>query len=226
MESIGNTVLIFEKISGVALSFLCHSETILSNMAWDKILFRRYLEEGEEILFIAHKHWISLLAVASKTAFFGFVLPWAIWMFFSGVFWGAVVWTALFWCYFLYHFIDWYFDVWIATNSSVIDLEWRGLFHHLSSRIPYSEVREVSYEIEGIIGLLLRYGNASIGMATGGQVELCNVGSPRRVSLRITEIRDRFLAEQKITQSDALQSLLTDLVSRHIDERGIRIKQS
>ncbi len=194
-------------------------------MVWDHILFRHYLEDGEEILFVAHKHWIKLVAVGVKTAVFGFLLPWTMWYFFPGIFWAALIWTVAFWFYFLYHFLDWYFDVWIATNASVIDIEWRGLFHHLSSRISYAEVREVSYEIKGIINLILRYGDTAIGMATGGKIELCSAANPRKVSLRITEIRDHYLSEQKITQSDALQSLLGDMVSRHIEDRGIRIRQ-
>ncbi len=192
----------------------------------DRFLFRQYLEADEEILFIAHKHWIELVRVCVKTAVFGFLIPWVVWFVFPDFFWGAVAWSTVFWFWFLYHFIDWYFDVWIATTTSVIDIEWRGLFNRLTARIPYSEVREVAYEIKGFVGLVLRYGDASISMATSGQVTLRNIARPRLVSMRITELRNQFLSEQKIMQSDALQTLLSDMVSRHVDDHGIRIKQS
>ena len=195
-------------------------------LAWDRILFRQYLESGEDMLFIAHKHWIELFNRALKAAVFGVLIPWTTWFFLPQLFWVSVAWTLVVWLWFLYHFIDWYFDVWIATTTSIIDVEWRGLFHRLSSRIPYSEVREVSYEIKGIIGLILRFGDASISMATSGQVTLNNIARPRFVTMRITELRDQYLSEQKVMQSDALQALLSDMVNHHVSDRGIRIKQS
>ena len=195
-------------------------------LAWDRVLFRQYLESGEDMLFIAHKHWIELFARAMKAAAFGFLIPWTVWFFFPQLFWISVTWTIIVWLWFLYHFIDWYFDVWIATTTSIIDVEWRGLFHRLSSRIPYSEVREVSYEIKGIVGLVLRFGDASISMATSGTVTLNNIARPRFVTMRITELRDQYLSEQKVMQSDALQALLSDMVGHHVGDRGIRIKQS
>ena len=73
----------------------------------------------------------------------------------------------------LYHFADWYLDAWIATNASLIDVEWRGIFHHLSSRIPYSEVREgFMGNKKGVLGTILGFGNASVSMTTGGKISL------------------------------------------------------
>lgn len=187
-------------------------------MEWN-FFFRRHLESGEYILFVAHKHWIELFPIALKTAVFGFLIPWITWYFFPVLFWGAALWTTLFWCWFLYHFADWYLDAWIATNASLIDVEWRGIFHHLSSRIPYSEVREVSWEIKGVLGTILGFGNASVSMTTGGKISLCNIANPKRVELRILQIRDQFLSGQRMTESEALKGLLANMVASHISEQ-------
>lgn len=194
-------------------------------MYWDKILFRRYLEDGEELLFVAHQHWIALSGIAFKTAIFGFVLPGAIWYVFPAFIWVAILWAVAFWFYFLYHFSVWYYDAWLATNLSIIDIEWVGLFHHKSSRIPYSEVREVSYEMKGLWAMLLRFGNAAIGTSSGGKVELVSAARPNKVEMEIMDIRNRFLSEHKFHQSNALQTLIGDMLADHIKQKGIRLKR-
>ncbi|QQS59203.1 hypothetical protein IPN35_06515 [Candidatus Peregrinibacteria bacterium] len=187
-------------------------------MEWN-FFFRRHLENGEYVLFVAHKHWIEIFPKAIKTAVFGFLVPWTAWFFFPAFFWGAVIWTILFWCWFFYHFADWYFDAWVATNMSLIDIEWRGIFHHLSSRIPYSEVREVSWEVNGFFGTILGFGDASVSMTTGGKVALHNIARPKRVELQILQIRDQFLSEQRMVESEALKGLLASMVASHVSEQ-------
>lgn len=194
-------------------------------MIVQKILFRRHLDDEEDLIYVAHKHWSEIIASSVKTAVFGFLVPWTVWFFIPSVFWVAVAWTFIFWCWYLYQLADWYFDAWLATTKSIIDVEWFGIFHNMSTRIPYAEVREIQWEIKGIGGTLLRYGKASISMATGGHVVLENVASPKKVELRIIEIRDDYLRHQKMTQSEALQELLSDMLVDHIEKKGIPYQQ-
>lgn len=194
-------------------------------MIIQKILFRRYIEQDEDLLYVVHKHWIEIIGVSLKTAFFGFFLPWMVWYFISDFFWIAVVWSVIFWFWYLYHFIDWYFDVWLVTDVSIIDIEWMGLFHRLSSRIPYTEVREIGWEMKGFWAVVLRYGDISIGMATGGKVSLEGVSRPKKVEKKIVDIRDHYLSQKNLSDASSVQALLSEVVAQHIQENGLPRKK-
>jgi hypothetical protein len=191
-------------------------------MELQQFLFGKHLEKNETLLFVAHKHWVELVGVSVKTVLFGFIIPWTTFFFFPAFFWIAVAWSVVVWLWYLYNFADWYFDAWLATDYSVIDVEWKGIFHHLSSRIPYSEVRDISWEIEGFWGTILGYGDATIGMSTGGKVTLPNMKSPKKVEIKLIEARDNFLSLQKMTQSDGLKELLSELVAEHVQSKPKR----
>jgi hypothetical protein len=190
-------------------------------MIIQRILFQRHLDSEEKLLFIAHKHWIEIVPQSLKMSIFGIVLPLVLWFFFPGIMWVSIVWMVSFWFWYLYILADWYFDAWLATDVSLIDVEWIGIFHHMSTRIPYSEVREIQWEINGILGTIFRFGSASVSMATGGQVSLSPIASPKKVELKIIQARDSFLSRQKMNQSQVLQELLSDMLASHIDQRGI-----
>lgn len=195
-------------------------------MSLDEKMFRHQLEKEEKILYVVHKHWIALWKHIFYYAFFGIIVPWVLYyLLFQylhtslalSIFLG---WTGIWTLWFFYHFLDFYFDAWICTDISIIDLEWNGIFHRIASRIPYTEVREINTEIDGFWQTVLRYGRVSISMATGGQVELEDVSRPKKVELRVSEIRDDFLDQHQMSQSDAVHSLLADIISGHIKEHG------
>lgn len=195
-------------------------------MGWEKLLFHRHLENDEELIYVVHRHWLALIGPAIKTAFFGFVLPATVAWYFPGSFWFMAAWAVSFWIYFVYALADWFFDAWLATSTSLIKIEWKGLFHHTSKRVPYAEVREMSSEVKGILGTIFRYGNASVGTSSGSRLEMSRVSHPKKIELLVTDIRNRYVVEQSLMQKDALNNLLSDLVLSHIRERGIRFRRS
>jgi hypothetical protein len=54
--------------------------------------------------------------------------------------------------------IDYYFDVWIITDSRIIDIEQLGLFKRNVSELEYGKVQDVTTEIHGMLPTLLKYG--------------------------------------------------------------------
>ncbi len=55
----------------------------------DKIIFKKHLEKGEEVLYAAHKHWVEFLGPFISIVFLGFILPWILYFagFNSSIFW-------------------------------------------------------------------------------------------------------------------------------------------
>jgi len=186
----------------------------------EKIFFAGHLEKNEKIIFVIHKHWIEILQPLVQTIFFGIALPGIFTFFFPIIFWGAVFWGIIFLLYFFWNFCDWYFDVWIATNKSVIDFEWKGIFHQLSSRIPYSVIDEFAWEVNGFWRKILGFGNAKIKTANG-EINLINITNPKKAELKIISTRDTFVNQKKIHEKDKIMDLLSEIIQDKIEKEDL-----
>lgn len=86
-------------------------------------------------------------------------------------------------------------NVCYVTDCRVFDIEWRGFYHCVVSDIPYDQIEDVSGQIQGVWGLLLRYGNVYV--QTGGgtvRVVIDRVKQPIRIQQLINDMRERYLA--------------------------------
>lgn len=194
-------------------------------MILEKVLFSGHLEKDEKMLFTVHKHWICIFGHLIKTIFFGVLIPFILWKYLGLNIIVFYIFGGIFGLWFLYHLIDWYFDVWIITNISVIDIEWKGLLHRLSSRIPYSEIREIGWEVKGLLPIILGYGDLFISMATRGRISMPYCKQPKKNEKRIIEIRDHAISEKKISEADTIKDLLSDLMADHVKKNIHKIKK-
>lgn len=65
--------------------------------------------------------------------------------------------------------MDYYLDMWIITNSRIIDVEQKGLFNRQISEIPLQHVQDVTIEVKGFIETFLKFGR--IRIQTAGERE-------------------------------------------------------
>ena len=186
-----------------------------------KLLFKSHLAEEEKIIFIVHKHWIEILKTSLQFVFFGLVFPWGLWLVFSNLFWICLIWSLIVYLIFLYEIADWFFDAWLITNLSIINVEWKGIFHRLSSRIDFSDIKEISYEIKGFWGIILKYGQMIVYTNVGTEVILNNTKNPKKIELLIHQVRENFINQQKLQDSDTLQEILADIVKNHLAKKGL-----
>lgn len=97
----------------------------------------------------------------------------------------------------LWQYEDWRNDLYILTESAVIDLDRKPLYlGETAKQAGYDAIQDVSYEIPNIIAETLGYGNVLIQTAgQQGQMTWDHVSNPRQVRLeineRITQFRDR-----------------------------------
>ena len=187
-------------------------------MIIDKILFSRHLEQGEDILYAVHKHWIEAVKPTLEMGFFGILLPWT--LYFIGLntalfFWISVFWSACASIRFFYILIDWYSDAWLVTSMSIITIEWSGIFSNNSARLGYEDIEGAAYEIKGFGGTILRYGSMTLRMMSGSHAELKNVSSPKRAELAIARFQDQYLSDRNMQDTDSLKALLSSLVASH-----------
>jgi hypothetical protein len=184
-------------------------------------LFASHLADEEKIIMIVHKHWVEILLPTIELGFFGIIMPIAVTVIFTKIFYLAVLWFLIALGIFFYALADWYFDAWLVTNISIIDTEWKGLFHRLSSRVEYDDVKEISWEVKGFWSYLLRYGDLKMNLTVGSEVVLENAYRPKEQEIKVHAIKDDVLGEQKMTDTAAIQEILAEVIKKHINENGL-----
>ncbi len=188
----------------------------------DRWFFQRHLDEDEKISAIVHVHWLwgvgalfwPTVAVVLDGLFY-YMLHTRTW---SLTVFGVLGCVAVLW--WVRSFFDYFLDAWIITNEGVIDVDWHGFFHRESSRILYSDIQGVSYEIKGIIPTLLRVGTIEVEkISTGGKITLEHVLRPKRIETVILRNMEAYLHKKNLRDSSQVQELLATLVAEQINLR-------
>ena len=185
-------------------------------------LFARHLEDDEILHLVVHKHWLLGL----KFLFWPSVSFLACWVLlyqapFKMVFYAIAVWSVVSLIWWLRNFFDYYLDAWIITDMGIIDVAWHGWFHRQSSRVLYSDIQGVSYEIQGITNTLLRYGTISVEkISTGSVISLDNVSKPRRIEGIILKNMEAYLHSKNLKDAKHVQDILSTLIAREVQLGG------
>ncbi|OGJ72024.1 hypothetical protein A2424_02730 [Candidatus Peribacteria bacterium RIFOXYC1_FULL_54_13] len=185
-------------------------------------LFARHLEDDEILHLVVHKHWLLGL----KFLFWPSASFLACWVLlyqapFKTVFYAISVWSVISLIWWLRNFFDYYLDAWIITDMGIIDVAWHGWFHRQSSRVLYSDIQGVSYEIQGITNTLLRYGTISVEkISTGSVISLDNVSKPRRIEGIILKNMEAYLHSKNLKDAKHVQDILSTLIAREVQLGG------
>lgn len=187
-------------------------------------LYKGYLAEGEKIQFVIHRHLFMQAKSFLKVFFFGIFIPLVAWWLFRDIkeialF--AAVWLGIGVLRFIYEFFDWYYDVWLVTNASIVEIMWEGFFKKSSTRIEYHIIQGIGYEVTGFGRTIFNYGTIALDKFAGGQSVFDGAVSPRRKAEMLTRAQEDFVTNKSFRDHHALQGILTDMLQKHIVEHGV-----
>lgn len=183
--------------------------------------FKKHLEEDEELLRVVHKHWL----IGTKSLFWPSVFfALGVWLLtlahVRGAYIAVAVLMIVIGMWWLRSFFDYYLDAWLITDQGIIDIAWFGWFHRQSTRVLYSDLQGISYEIKGVWGTLLRYGTVSVEkISTGAAVSMDYVQSPKKIELLVLKNMEAYLHAKNMKDSKQVQELLSALVAEQIQLR-------
>jgi len=188
----------------------------------DAIFFNRHLDDDEQILIIVHKHWL----IGVRFIFWPAISFLAAWAFlyiapFLSVFYFVSLWAVVSLVWFLRNFFDYYLDAWLITSEGIIDVAWHGWFHRESSRVLYSDIQGVSYEIQGVTSTLLRYGQISVEkLSTGNVISMEYVKNPRQIESAILKNMEGYMHTKNMKDAKSVQEILASVIARemHLQE--------
>ncbi len=180
-------------------------------------------KDGEQVLLMLRRHWITFLAPLSLTLVI-FIVPLLAWLFFfpqlnlvtlstETLLLGAAIWTFLAFIFGLINFLDWYLDIYLVTNMRVIDITQNGLFHRKVGETTLDHVQDVIYDINGIIPTIFNYGDVKIHTAgPSGDIDFEQVHAPQEVQRYLLKEVDDYKetkAEKIATPEDLLNMMLS-----------------
>lgn len=186
-------------------------------------LFSGHLEDGEEILHVAHRHPLILKINSFKTFNLGIILPIVLFIFFPQFLMIFIAWWVIGICGMIYHFIDWFFDAWLITTMGIIDVERNGLFDRSSTRIEYHMMEGLSYKINGFWPTMFNYGDITIdkvGAATS--VVLKDAANPKKIERIVIECQDKYLSSKSYRDHNALKDMLSQMIAYHVRQGKIK----
>lgn len=186
-----------------------------------EIFFKGFLKEDESIHVVIHRHIFFLKRILVRDLFFGIFLPLGVWFLFPQTLLFVVIWAWFGLIRFLYDFIGWYYDAWLVTNISILQIQWDGFFKKSATRTEYHHIESIGYEIKGFIGTLLNFGTITIEKETGGQIMFLNAAFPKKKVEQMMQYQDLFVTQKNIRDHRTLKGLLTDLLSHHFSEYGL-----
>ncbi len=193
-------------------------------MNFKQYLFGRYLDDGERILHVAHKHPIVLKVSTAKVSTFGIMVPIGLYFLFPKMFFILIIWGIIGVFGWIYHFLDWYFDVWLLTNAGVVEVKRNGLLDFTSKRIEYHMIEGISYTIRGFLQTIFNYGDTQIDKM-GSQISIIleDAASPKKLERLIMKYQEKYVYDRSVRDHQMLKSMLSDMIAYNVQNEKIKI---
>lgn len=192
-----------------------------------QFLFTQHKEDDETIKKIVHRHWLfGLKAIAFPSLLIVAAIALVVITNNTNARYveGLIIFLLFIW--WLRSFLDYFLDAWVITDHGIIDLAWHGWFHRESSRVLYSDVQGVSYEIKGVLGTLFRYGDIAVEkISTGATISLAQVYHPRSVQTLILQSMETYLHSKNLKDAKTVQNILSEFVASSMQKEDFSLDE-
>lgn len=177
--------------------------------------FGKHLDEDEKMHVTVHKYWFMGVKVLWLPTVC-FIFAWTLLYFIPDrhVFYGVLVMTIAIAVWWAHNFMDFYLDTWIITSKGIIDLQWHGWFHRTASRVLYSDIEAVDYEIKGIWQTVLNVGTVGVEkISTGSNISMEYIKKPKQVASLISELSEQYIHAKNLKDAKTVQNILAEFIA-------------
>ncbi len=196
---------------------------------FDTLFFQEHTAPSEKIKHIFHRHILVMLEDILVWLFFGIVVPAIVYYLdiFSLSSTIPVIWVYvyMFVIYFfvIYRLFDWYLDVWIATDETLIDVRWKWFVPQLLY-IPYDKIEGIEVRTRSAIYSLLGISDVVVKLMGTEEYELSSASNPKKIVSFLQEAikphRQDATFDGDKESFDVLVNTLSDVVRWHLSTKG------
>ena len=186
-----------------------------------EFLFAPYLEKGEKVLRVYHRHPFVMIPSLARVLFFGFGIPVFLYLLFPNFVLFFALWLFITLIRIIYILFNWYHDAVLVTPASLISVQWNGFFDRMSSRIEYHQIEGTGSEIRGFARTVFNFGNLTIQFGSGAPMVLRDAINPKGVEKQILMYQEKFVSDANLKDAGTLKSLLTTMLRHHAKTEGL-----
>jgi len=181
----------------------------------ERFFLKKHLEEDEYVFYVVHKHWIEVVNPMIKWWILWIIIPFFFLWLYPELYLYALWWFWLILAMAAYNFFDWYLDVMLLTDLSLIHSEWNWFFHSISSRMPYESIDAVYYEHDWVASSSFNFWDLEIEREWWNRTVFLNCANPKKAELKILEAQ-RWRETNWEISTEWLERLLSKLVQEHM----------
>jgi len=198
--------------------------------SFDKKFFKKYVPEWQEILWIVHEHFLIIIDKILLNLFFGVLMPVFLYLesnliqeylqfeFLEGL---------LFIIFFktIYDIFNRYNDVWIITNTWVVDLDW-ALFDTSNVSVKHDNIEWIEVEQKWILDTILWKWDLIIHKIWDDNFLLRDAISPFKAIDEIEKAQAEntwwieIEEDNEEEKFDKMMNILSEMVDNHMDKKS------
>jgi hypothetical protein len=188
-------------------------------------IFEKYIPEWQEIQAVIHEHWFKIVDSLILNLWLLVFIP--SFLFYYSVtiqekipFFYFEIYLFLIYLKIIYDIFDWYNDVWLVTNRSVIKLKW-ALFNTKMESVNYENIEWIEVEQNWILDSLLNKWDIVIHKFWEEELRLQDASKPY-LAIDIVEknIEKYKNPEDDIDKFDLVMDTLAGVVKQYMQKKS------
>ncbi len=150
---------------------------------FDSLFFVQYINPNETIQEVFHRHYFVILEEIILWTLFAVLIPTFLYSqnLFGIQFWVSqmsfTLYLLLIYAILMYKLFDWYADVWIATDSTIVDLKWQYFTSNLLY-IPYDKIEWIEIRTRSWFTAMIGMSDVVIKLAWHESFTLTSAAKP------------------------------------------------
>lgn len=191
---------------------------------FEKTFFKKYVAEWQEINQIFHRHWIRIIDDIILWVVLGVLIP--VFLYYNSYLIQEYIEFKYFEIYLfaiyiiiIYKIFDWYNDVLILTETSIIRLEW-SIFKSNAQSVDYKHVEWLEVDKSNILDTILKKWDLKILKFWNEQIIFDEAYNPHSIINKIEEITNNLKPTEELTKFDLMMDALWWMVENYLWKNG------
>lgn len=195
---------------------------------FDTLFFEQHISQDETIQKVFHRHIFVMIEDLLIWIFFGLIIP--AFLYYYDVFTlrtmtdASYIHAYLFLIYFLllYKIFDWYLDVWIATETTLVEMRWKWFTPQLVYT-PYDKIESIEVRTHSWLYSVVGISDVTINLAGDDAHTLTSAAYPKAVVQFLQDMTKPAKKDQNDEDKEPFEVLvdtLSGVVKNHLSTNG------
>lgn len=194
---------------------------------FDSLFFGQYISSDEKVEKVFHRHIFVIIEDIILWSFFALIIP--VFLYSQNVFslqasiseLAFSLYLLVIYAILMYKIFDWYADVWVATESTIIAVKWKWFTSNLLY-IPYKKIEGIEVRTHSWIAALFRMSDVVVKLNGQEEFVLSSAKNPSEITEYLQSVAKWWHGKWDDDKEpfDILVNALSDVVKGHLTTQG------